>query len=130
MPKYSHGNIRLTHKTSSSKIIMEKTCELFDRIINPKLMVRKVNVSLVNLTDYNLRYEQKVYNQCDLFHDNLEKEKQFFLDKKNEEKENNMQKAILNIKNKYGKNAILRGMNYLDGATTKERNEEIGGHHE
>ena len=123
VPKNSHGNIHLDYKTSSTKIIMEKFLELYERIINPKLMVRRINLGALNLINYDLKNKSE---QLDLFSNNQINDKKV----EDEENENKVQKAILDIKKKYGKNAILRGMNLMDGATTIERNQEIGGHHE
>ena len=128
IPKHDHGTINIDHFTSSSKVIIEKTMELYDRIINPKLLTRRMSIAACNLKDYSKKDEVKVYEQFDLFSDNSLKEKQKEEDKINENKENDVQKAILEIKKKYGKNAILKGMNLMKGAKTIERNGEIGGH--
>ena len=98
--------------------------ELYERIINKKLLVRRINITaqeVVNEEDYK---NIKNFEQIDLFTDYSEKEKQ----NKKEKSEKELQKAVLNIKSKYGKNAILKGMNFIDGGTTIERNEQIGGH--
>ena len=128
IPKHAHGTINIDHFTSSSKIIIEKTIELYKRIINPKLLTRRMSIAACNLKDYDKKNEIKVYEQFDLFSNNSFKEEQKKKEKIDEEKENDVQKAILSIKKKYGKNAILKGMNYVEGATTIERNGEIGGH--
>ena len=121
-PKHAHGSIQLNMKTSSTKIIMEKTLELFNRIINPNLLVRRINIAAINLLNDNEQIIQ--YEQINLFdnHRKVEEQKELL-------KEKEVQKTIINIKKKYGKNAILRGINFDEGSTAKERNEEIGGHH-
>lgn len=124
IPKHSHGTINLDHKTSSTKIITKSVMELYERIINKNLLVRRINITaqdVVNEEDYK---NIKNFEQIDLFTDYSEKEKQ----NKKEKSEKELQKAVLNIKSKYGKNAILKGMNFIDGGTTIERNEQIGGH--
>ena len=124
VPKHAHGTINIDHKTSSTKIITSAVMELYERIINKKLLVRRINLSaedFVNEEDYK---NIKKYEQMDLFIDYNEVEKQ----RKKEEAEKELQKAVLDIKSKYGKNAILKGMNFSKGGTTIERNGQIGGH--
>ena len=128
VPKHAHGTINIDHKTSSSKIIIEKSLELFDKIINRDLLTRRINICASNLVDENHKEEKPIVEQLDLFSDNerktIEKEKE----KIDEKEEKILQNILLDIKNKYGKNAILRGMNLEEGATTKDRNVQIGGH--
>lgn len=112
VPAPSHGTANFGKHTSSTKTIMEAVLKLFDRIIIPGLTVRRVTISA-----NNLKSEDSIYQQLDLFTD-FEKEQQ----------EKNLQRALLEIQDKYGKNAILKGTNYLDGATTRDRNSQIGGH--
>jgi DNA polymerase V len=110
IPKSAHGTANLGTTSSSSKKIMTAMLELYDRIVSKKLMVRRVTVSANNLV------EEK-YEQYDLFMDPVE-----------QAKERKMQEAMLAIKKKFGKNAILKGINFEEGATTIERNNQIGGH--
>ena len=130
IPKHAHGTINLDHKTSSTKIIMEAVMELFERIINDKLLVRRINITANNVT--NISDEQnkniQLYEQIDLFSNYKEIDEKRKQDKKREEDERQIQKAMLDIKKKYGKNAILKGMNFEEGGTTIERNGQIGGH--
>ena len=124
VPKHAHGTINIDHKTSSTKIITNAVIELYERIINKNLLVRRINITaqdVVNDQDY--KNVQK-YEQMDLLTDYNKKDKQ----EKQEKREKELQKAVINIKSKYGKNAILKGMNFIDGGTTRERNEQIGGH--
>ena len=126
MPKHAHGTINLDFRTSSSKIITSKTDELFERIINKNLSVRRINISVNNLKNEEEDKKENKFQQLNLFTNSEETvEKQ-----KKEKKENNLQHTILKIKNKYGKNAILKGMNFVDGGTTIERNGQVGGHNE
>ena len=113
VPKPSHGTINLDFKTSSSIIIMKKGLELFERIVNKDLLVKRVTVTAALIED-----ESKQINvQLDMFSNNYINEKDIEL-----------QKTILNLKNKYGKNSILKAMNLEEGATMIERNNQIGGH--
>ncbi len=126
MPKHAHGTINLDFRTSSSKIITSKTDELFERIINKNLSVRRINISVNNLKNEEEDKKENKFQQLNLFTNSEETvEKQ-----KKEKKENNLQHTIIKIKNKYGKNAILKGMNFVDGGTTIERNGQVGGHNE
>lgn len=127
IPKHAHGTIRIDHKTSSSKVLMNKIIELYERIINKNLLTRRINICACNVVDRNFK-EVNVAQQLDLFTDynEVEKNKNELLE--NEKEENNLQKVMLDIKNKFGKNAILRGMNLEEGATTIDRNGQIGGH--
>ena len=124
-PKHAHGTINLNQHTSSTKLIMKEALKLFDRIINPNLLVRRVNISFNHiLYEYQVT-NQLHYEQLDLF-TNYNDEKQ--VDQEFLDKEKNLQKAILSIKKKYGKSSVLKGMNLQEGATTKDRNNQIGGH--
>ena len=107
IPKHSHGTINLDHMTSSTKIIMDAVANLYKRIVNPKLLVRRINVTANNVISENFRDAKKAFEQIDLFTD-YEKKKE---DDKKEKREHEMQKAIVDIKKKYGKNAIIKGMN-------------------
>ena len=127
-PKHSHGTIRLDHKTSSSKIISDKFIELYEDIINKNLLTRRITIAVCNLENDDKIKTQKVYKQFDLFSDNFKEDNKYKQEIELEKKEKNIQKAILKIKNKYGKNSILKGMNLIEGGTTIERNRQVGGH--
>lgn len=128
VPKQDYGTIRINHKTSSTKIITEHLMKLFDRIANPILLVRRINIAVCDLSREEEVKDNKIYKQFDLFSnqeeydDNIKKEKEF------EEKEKNIQKTLIELKEKFGKNSILKGMDLEEGATAIERNKEIGGH--
>ncbi len=127
IPKYAHGTTNLTKQTSSSKLIVDATMELFDKIINKSLLVRRITIAACKL-ERECDVQEKMPEQLDLFTDyeNLEKKRQ--REEEFLEKEKRMQQAVLDIKKKYGKNAILKGMNLEEGATAKDRNSQIGGH--
>ena len=116
IPKPAHGSASLGSETNSSKTIVETFVELFERITNPSWFVRRVNITANNTKPESLR-------QPGLFDDVDEKEGGL-----NQDKENSLQKARLEIMRKYGKNAILKGMDLEEGATTIDRNSQIGGH--
>ena len=128
IPKHSHGTARMEIKTSSTKIIMENVLNLYDRIINKDLFVRRINISANNLVYEDSVKEEKFIQQFSLFTDSNKVDKERKKIRKYIEEENKIQKAVINIKKKYGKNAILKGMNLEEGATTIDRNSQIGGH--
>ncbi len=128
IPKHAHGTININHKTSSTKIIMKKTMELYEKIVNKELLTRKIYVVANKVINRENIKEDTEYEQIDLFTDYTKLNQKKKKEKEQEEEERNLQIAMLNIKNKYGKNAILRGMNLEDGGTTMERNGQIGGH--
>lgn len=130
VPKHSHGTINLDYYTSSSKKIMEAIDELYGRITNKILLIRKINISACKVVPKEKVKNIKIVKQIDLFSNIEEIEKEEENNIKNEIEENKLQNVMLNIKRKYGKNAILKGMNLMDGATAKDRNQQIGGHHE
>ena len=128
VPKHAHGTTNLSRKTSSTKLITKAVMELYDRIVNPKLLIRRVTLTANHVTDEKNAVEENAYEQMDLFsYYNFNEQKQQE-DKEELEREKRLQKAVLDIKKRYGKNAILKGMNLQEGATTIDRNNQIGGH--
>ena len=128
IPKHAHGTINLRRQTSSSNMIIDAALELYDRIINKNLLVRRINIVANHVINENdIKHEEK-YEQLDLFTDYDE----VLLKRKEEDekllRERKMQEAVLSIKKKYGKNAVLKGMNFEEGATAISRNSQIGGH--
>lgn len=128
IPKHAHGTIRLNQPTSSTQIIMDAVMELYDRIIDPALLLRRVTVSAGRLTDEAEAAKAEYYEQLDLFTDYTAAEKEKQKEEARRARERKLQEALLAVKKKYGKNAILKGINFQDGATTVERNRQIGGH--
>ena len=129
MPKKAHGSINLDGHTSSTKKIMAATAELYDRIVDKNLLVRRIYIVAGNVlpeADAPKKSEQAV--QLDFFNDYAAEEEKQKAEAAARERERKIQAATLAIKKKYGKNAILKGMNLEDGATAKDRNEQIGGH--
>ena len=117
IPKHAHGTINLDIPTSSLKEITTAVSSLYDRIIDKELLIRRLTLTATKV----IPKEGQVYQQLDLFTD-------YEALKKEQEKERRLQKSILDIKKKYGKNAVLRGLSYEEGATTRIRNGQIGGH--
>lgn len=124
LPNMLIGTINLDHKTSSTKVIMEAVTKLYERIINKQLLVRRINITVNNVVNKNTLKQENTYEQIDLFGNYKQKQKEL----QEEKRENNLQKAMINIKHKYGKNAILKGMNLQEAGTTIARNSQIGGH--
>ena len=102
--------------------------ELFDRIINWDLLVRRVNIVASRVTPESKVEDTTTFEQLDLFTDYATLEKKREQERLELEKEKKLQHAVLDIQKKYGKNAVLKGMNFEEGATTRSRNEQIGGH--
>ncbi len=127
VPKYAHGTWNLTRQTSSSKLIVDATMELFDKIVNKSLLVRRITIAVCKLARES-DVQEKMPEQLDLFTDYETLEKRRQKEEENLQKEKRMQQAVIEIKKKYGKNAILKGMNLEEGATAKDRNRQIGGH--
>ena len=128
IPKPAHGTINLDHNTSSSKIIIENMLMLFERIVNKNLLVKRINMAACNTISSEIASDGPKNYQIDLFTDYEEKKKKEDNVNLFEKEENRLQHVLIDIKNKYGKNAILKGMNLEDGATTMDRNNQIGGH--
>ena len=126
-PKHAHGTANLTYFTSSTSIITDATLKLFDRIVDKNLTVRRIYLVFNDLVTQDRVKEGNKYTQLDIFglsEDKTKSEKERVRLKK----ESNRQKAVISIRKKYGKNAVLKGMNFEEGATTKDRNNQIGGH--
>ncbi len=116
IPKHGHGTIHLDFFTSSTTQIMKKVMMLLERITNQNLTIRRIHI-----TACNLKQEKNVSTQC--YQLNLFEEVPL-----TDQKELEMQRTIIKLKQRFGKNSILKGMNYMEGATTIERNEQVGGH--
>ena len=128
IPKHAHGTVNLPGYTSSSKQIVEAVMELYDHIVDKDLLVRRVTIAACRVISEVELEKRKKPQQLDLFTDIETTEKQRQDEETARQKEKQLQKAILHIHKKYGKNALLKGMNLLEGATMKERNLQVGGH--
>lgn len=126
IPKHGHGSIRLGEFTSSTRKIVGAMMELFDRVADQQLLVRRLHITANHVIQRSDLPEESPCEQLDLFADYAALERE---EKRQElERERRMQETILSIKKKYGKNAILKGMNLQEGATARDRNKQIGGH--
>jgi len=128
VPKHAHGTVNLKVKTSSSKMIIEAVMDLYDRIVDTELLVRRINISANKIVPCGTSDEEDSGEQLSMFinyeeEDMVRKENAYAL-----EEEKRLQHAVLDIKKKYGKNALIKGMNLQAGATARLRNDQIGGH--
>ena len=128
VPQHTHGTANLTHPTSSSKLITDAVARLYDRIVNPKLLVRRIYITTNHVVKSDAVKNTEAPQQLDLFADNEVVVQRHRSEQKRLKKEQRVAEATLAIKRRYGKNAILKGLNYAEGATARERNKQIGGH--
>lgn len=128
VPKHAHGTENLEKKTSSTRLITNAVMDLYDRIVDEHLLVRRITITANKLVDEKSVKQEDEYQQLDLFTDYETQRKKQAEEVEKLERERRMQEAMLSIKKKFGKNAVLKGMNLEEGATAKDRNEQIGGH--
>lgn len=128
VPKHAHGTVNLGTGTSSTKRIVEAVLGLYDRIIQKNFLVRRISIGADHIVDESSVRSEPVFEQLDLFTDYAALQKEQEEKAAEFKKERKLQQAVLDIKRKYGKNAILKGTNLLEGATAMERNRQIGGH--
>ena len=128
IPKQAHGSKNLGKPSSSTRLIMEKMLELYDEIVDRKLLVRRMYVVANHIVPASSAREKPVFEQLDLFTDYEQAEQKQAEESAALEKEKKLQQAMLAIKKKHGKNAILHGTSYQEAATGRERNAQIGGH--
>ena len=128
VPKHAHGTASLSCHTSSVSQITEAVMEIFDRVVNPNLLIRRLNLTVNHVISEAAAAKHVVPEQLNLFTDYeaLEKERQ--QQQEALDKERRLQEARLKIRQRFGKNALLRGLNFEEGATARERNSQIGGH--
>lgn len=123
IPKHAHGTANLPMHTSSGNLMTEAVLGLFDRIVSSEMLVRRINLAAHHILP-ETALPPKKYVQLDLF-SNSDKEKDA---RQNTSRERKQQEVMLKIRQRYGKNSLLKGMNFEDGATARERNQQIGGH--
>lgn len=129
VPEHSHGTENVEKHTSSTMILTNAALKLLDRIVeNKDLLVRKVSISANNLLEENSVEEKPQYEQLELFTDYEALNEQREKEQRQLEKERKIQEATIELRKRYGKNAILKGTNLQEGATARERNAQIGGH--
>ncbi len=124
IPKHAHGSINLPRQTASTRMMTDAAMELFEKIVDKNLLVRRLNIVANHVLSELQAAQDATVEQLDFFSD----PQQTAAQEAALEREKRMQKALLAIKDKYGKNAILKGMSYQEGATAKDRNQQIGGH--
>lgn len=130
VPKHAHGTGNIGKHTSSTRLLIDTAMEVYDRIMDRNLLVRRMSITANHLIPEGEAKEAQKAEQLDLFTDYTALEAQQQEQKEAEAKERRVQEALLDIKGRFGKNAILKGMNLQEGATAKERNSLIGGHRE
>jgi DNA polymerase V len=128
VPKHARGTANIIRKTSSTRLITDAVTELFDKIVDRNLLVRRINLTACNVIRECDVVNEEIPEQLSLFEDYEEKERKKAELEDALDRERRMQDAMIEIKQKYGKNAILKGMNYKEGATARDRNKQIGGH--
>ena len=129
VPKHAHGTENLDGFSSSTQKILEAASVLYDRIVDKNLLIRRMNITANHvLNEASATRREDTYEQLDLFTDYAALEEKKKAEKEKLARERKLQEAELNIKKRFGKNAILKGMNFQEGATARSRNEQIGGH--
>ena len=128
IPKHAHGTANMEEYTASTRRIVTAALELFDRIVDCSLLVRRFYLTATRVADEISAPDKKAFEQMDLFTDYRASQVQKAQESAELEREKKVQRTMLDIKRRFGKNAILKGMNLEDGATAKERNNMIGGH--
>ena len=128
VPKHAHGTFNFEKPTSSSRLIMNGAAAIFDRCVNSGLLIRRMNLTTNHVVSESTVSAQQHPQQLDLFTDYAAQKRKLQKEQAILNKERRMQEAQLKIKQRFGKNAILRGLNFEEGATAKERNKQIGGH--
>ncbi len=128
VPKHAHGTVNLGRKVSSTKLITDAVLGLYERIVDKKLLIRRVSITANHVVAEAAAEEETSYEQMDLFTDYEALQQERAKEEAELQKEKRLQRAMLDIKKRYGKNAILKGTNLVEGATTMQRNQQIGGH--
>ena len=129
IPKHAHGTENLESFTSSTQKMVEAASVLYDRIVDKNLLIRRINITANNIVEEKAAQQKNnSYQQLDLFTDYAAEEEQEKQEALRLDRERKLQEATITIKKKFGKNAILKGMSLQEGATAKNRNEQIGGH--
>lgn len=130
VPKTAHGSYPITQYTSSGRLIMDAISKLYEDIVNPLLKVRRITIVASHVIDETLaKHQNETPIQLNLFENNEEKRRDALQERHQLARERKLQEATLDIKRRFGKNSLLRGLNFDEGATGRERNNQIGGHH-
>lgn len=128
IPKHARGTANIGRKTASTRLITDAVLKAYDENVDKKLLIRRINITANRVVPEATLSQTPAPYQLSLFEDYEETEKQKAKEDAELEKERRIQETLIGIKNKFGKNAILKGLNLQEGATAKDRNEQIGGH--
>lgn len=128
VPKHAHGTSRIGRQTASARLIIKASLEIFDRTVNPDLLIRHITLTTDHVVDMAQAGQKTESVQLDLFTDYEALERERKAEEEALEKEHRLQQTLLRLKEQYGKNAVLKGMNFEEGATGRDRNQQIGGH--
>ncbi|MBR6478696.1 MAG: DNA methylase [Lachnospiraceae bacterium] len=131
VPKHAHGSANLEGYTASSREIAEAVLEIYDRVMDPTLLVRRINLGVNRVIEEKESLKEEKYEQLELFKDYggpAQKAKPNAADEKKQQREKKLQQAVVGLQKRYGKNAVLKGTDLEEGATARERNGQIGGH--
>ena len=129
VPKPVHGSQNLSRQTSSTKLIVQAACDIYDRITDPALLLRRFSIAVTHLIPAaEAEQAPPQPEQLDLFTDYEALEQERKAEEAGVEKERRVQKALLDIRDRYGKNAVVKGLSMQEGATGIERNKQVGGH--
>lgn len=128
IPKHAHGTVNLGRLTSSTKLIIDAVMDLYSQIVDKNLLIRRINITANHVVDESSTIKSDSFEQLNLFTDYAGAQKKSEKEEIDQEREKKMQQVVLDIKKKFGKNAIIKGMNLEKGAMTVERNKQIGGH--
>ena len=128
VPKHAHGTANLSRKTASTRMLVEAVMQLYDRIVDPDLLVRRITIAACRVVPELEALKPEEPQQLDMFTDPEAQKAEQEAEEKRLEQEKKMQKALIQIKKQFGKNAVFKGMDLMEGATALERNRQIGGH--
>ena len=128
VPKHSHGTVNLKKRTASTRLLSEGVLALYDRIADPRLLVRRITIAACRLMREEEALAAEPPEQLELFIDYDALEEQRRREEQALAREKAMQKAVIRLKKRFGKNAVIKGMNLKEGATARDRNRQIGGH--
>ena len=128
MPKHAHGTTHLARRVNSIQFITQALIELYDRIVDKKLLIRRINMTACDLITETEALKKQEFSQINLFSDFTSLKETMENEETELKKEKNLQKTLIEIKKKYGKNSVLKLMNLEEDAMSVKRNEQIGGH--
>ena len=126
-PRYAHGTVNLDGYTNSARKIASSAAELYGRITDPELLVRRINIAACALIAES-DIPPEAPEQLSFFEDPAERDRKKQEEKRSDERERSMLRTVIRLQDKFGKNAIIRGLDLVEGATKIERNGQVGGH--